>query len=60
MANILVGVTQRSGLRHILFLIHINDLPEEITSICNIFAYDTFKVDKNNCITQLNSDLELH
>ena len=52
----------QNNLGSFLFQIYINDQPDAIASICEIFADDTslfLKVnDKNNCNTQLNSDLE--
>ena len=39
--EILAGVPQRSVLVVLLFLIYINDLPHEISSICEMFADDT-------------------
>ena len=39
--NVTVGVSQGSALGRLLFLIHINDLTNEITSSCKKFADDT-------------------
>ena len=61
MANVYAGVPQGSVLGPILFLIYINDLPDELTSMCKIFADDTSLfskvIDKNNSNSQLNFDL---
>ena len=60
--NITAGVPQGSVLEPVLFLIHINDLPDEITSSCKIFADDTSlfsKIEnKSHSNFQLNKDLE--
>ena len=46
----------------LLFLIYIYDLPDRITSMCKIFADDTFLFPKvlgiNKSVTELNTDLE--
>ena len=56
------GLTQRSVLGPLLFLIFIYDLPDGITSICKIFADDTSLFSKvydlNISAKELNSDLE--
>ena len=60
--NITAGVPQGSVFESVLFLIHINDLPDEITSSCKIFADDTSlfsKIEnKSHSNFQLNKDLE--
>ena len=57
------GVPQGSVLGSLLFLIYINDLPDEIMSICQIFAEDTSLFSKilntRNSQNALNSDWEI-
>ena len=57
------GVPQGSVLGSLLFLIYINDLPDEIMSICKIFAEDTSLFSKilntRNSQNALNSDWEI-
>ena len=59
--NILAGIPKGSVLGPLLFFIYINDLPNEIKSICKIFADDTSLFSKVKDATfsdiQLNNDL---
>ena len=51
----------KSYFRTTSILIYINDVPDGLTSMCNIFADDIFLfskvIDKNNSNSQPNSDL---
>ena len=54
--------TTRIGVRTFLFLIYINDLPDEITSFCKIFVHDTSSFSKahniNRSVNEINADIE--
>ena len=60
--KIMPGTSQGSVLGPLLFLIYINDLPDEINSLRKIFADDTFLFSKVCDIlkstSKLNDDLE--
>ena len=60
--EIISGVQQGSVLGSILFLKYMYDCPDDITSLCEMFADDTFlfskvhNIDKD--VYELNADLE--
>ena len=60
---VLAGVSQCSILDPLLFLVYINDLPNELKSNAKLFADDTplFTIvkDKNESANILNDDLQL-
>ena len=60
--KILAWVPQGTVLGLLLFLIYINDLPHEISSICKMFADDTSLFSKvkdySLSLSDLNHDLE--
>ena len=60
--RILSGILQRTCVGLLLFLIYVNDLPDQINSICKIYADDTsllFAVDdKISSWNELNNNLQ--
>ena len=60
--EIISGVPQASVLKPLQFLISINDVPDGISSLCKIFANDTYLFSKvyniNKSINELNANLE--
>ena len=60
--KILAWVPQGSVLGSLLFLVYINDLPHDISSVCKMFADDTSLLSKikDSCLSlpDLNCDLE--
>ena len=56
-SNIDIGVSQGSSLGPLLFLLHINDLPNCISSTPRLFADDTFILVKANTSNELKYSL---
>lgn len=61
--NILAGIPQESVLGPLFFLIYINDLPDELTSLCKIFADNTSlfskTINSKKSEIEYNKDLKL-
>ena len=56
--NVISGVPQGSVLGPLLFLLYVNDLPQQITSECRLFADDALVYNTRNNSDDLKSDLK--